>query len=93
MASYEGRPVSGVWAWLGWVWRVYLSLQRDALRMNLAYQLAVVFVIGLGWVLANPALIGLAVLVWLLMPFAFINRIRRSFLKRQAMPAGKQARR
>lgn len=83
MAAYEGQRVSGVSAWLRWGGRVYLALQRDALRMNLYSNLALLFLFALGLVWRQPVIAGLALMIWLLMPFIFMSRIRRSFLRRQ----------
>ncbi len=79
--TYEGRTVEGFSAWLRWSGQVYLALQLDALAMNIAYILLLVLVAGLSWILGMPVLSGLAFLVWLMMPLAFMGKIRRRFIR------------
>ena len=83
--------MQGFSAWLRWSAQVYLALQLDALSMNIVYNLLLLFMVVLGWVVGLPVLSALGLMVWLLMPLAFMGKIRRSFIREREAAAGKKA--
>ena len=89
ISTYEGQTVKGFTAWLRWGWQVYIALQLDALSMNVAYNMLLVLAVVVGWVLDMPVLSGLAFMVWLLMPLAFMGKIRRRFIRSREPISGK----